>query len=137
MAITQALCTSYKKEVLQGVHLAADVYKIALFTAAANLSAATTAYATAGEATGAGYTAGGVNLSGFAVTDTGGVACLDFADPSWSNATITARGALIYNSTRANKAVAVLDFGADITSTNGTFTVQFPAPGAAGLITIS
>lgn len=132
MAITTALCNSYKQEALQGVHLAADVYKIALFTSAATLSKSTTAYATTNEVTGTGYSAGGVTLSGFTTgldTDT---AYIDFTtDPSWASASITARGALIYNSTRSNKAVAVYDFGADITSTNGTFAITLPAPAAA------
>lgn len=129
MAITQAITKSYKKEVLEGVHLAADVYKMALYVSAATLNADTTAYAATNEvATGGGYTAGGVTLSGFAVTINGSQAELVFADPSWASATITARGALIYNSTRGNKAVAVLDFGTDIVSTNGTFLVDLPAP---------
>jgi hypothetical protein len=132
MAITAALCNSFKQELLAMTpHLAADVYKIALFTSAAALSKATATYAATGESSGAGYTAGGATLTGFAVTLDTDTAILDFADPSWANATITARGALIYNSSRANRAVAVLDFGADITSTNGTFTVTLPAPAAA------
>lgn len=139
MAITAALCNSYKQEVLQGVHLAADTYKMALFTSSATLSKATTAYAASGESSGTGYTAGGVTLSGYAVTIDADTAILDWTtDPSWANASITARGALIYNSTRSNKAVAVLDFGADIVSTNGTFTVTLPAAtAAAGLIRLT
>jgi hypothetical protein len=139
MAITAAVCDSFKTEILQGIHLAADTYKIALFTSAATLSKATTAYAATNEASGAGYTAGGATLTGFSVTLDTDTAILDFTtDPTWPSATITARGALIYNSTRSNKAVAVLDFGADTTSTNGTFTVTFPAPAAAtGLIRIA
>jgi hypothetical protein len=138
MAITQALCNSYKQEVLQGIHSSADTYKIALFTSAATLSKATTAYAATGEASGTGYTAGGQNLTGFSATLSGDTAVLDFTtDPSWANSTITARGALIYNASKTNKAVAVLDFGSDITSTNGTFTVQLPTPDATnGLIRI-
>lgn len=132
MAITAAVCNSYKQELFGGTHLAGDTYKIALYTSAATLSKSTTAYSATNEVAGTGYTAGGATLAGFTNgldTDT---AYVDFTtDPTWPSATITARGALIYNSTRSNKAVAVLDFGADITSTNGTFTVQFPAPVAA------
>lgn len=138
MAITAALCNSYKQEILQGVHEAADTYKIALFTSTATLSKATTAYAATNEVTGTGYTAGGATLSGFAVTLSTDTAVLDFSDATWASSTITARGALIYNSTQTNKAVAVLDFGADITSTAATFTVTFPAAVAAtGLIRIA
>lgn len=140
MAITQALCNSFKQELLAMTpHTAADVYKIALFTSAATLSKATTAYAATNEVSGAGYSAGGATLSGFSVTLDTDTAILDWtADPTWANSTITARGALIYNSSRGNKAVAVLDFGGDITSTNGTFTVALPAPAAAtGLIRIT
>ena len=132
MTISAAVTNSYKQEILQGVHAAADVYKIALYTSAAALDATTTAYTATGEVSGTGYTAGGQNLQGFTVGGSGGTAWLDFTtDPSWANATITARGALIYNSSKGNKAVAVLDFGADISSTNGTFQVTLPAAAAA------
>ena len=136
MAITQATTTSYKAEVLQGIHDAADTYKMALYTSAATLGTSTTAYSATNEVVGTGYTIGGTTLSGFNVTTSGTTAILDFTtDPSWENATITARGALIYNSSKSNKAVYVLDFGSDITSTNGTFTVTLPAPDATnGLI---
>ena len=136
MSIVQNITTSYKAEVLQGIHDAADTYKIALYTNAAILGASTTAYTTTNEVVGIGYTAGGAKLSGFNVTTSGTTAILDFAtDPFWENATITARGALIYNSSKSNKAVYVLDFGSDITSTNGTFAVTLPAPDATnGLI---
>lgn len=138
MAITAALCNSYKQEILQGVHEAGDTYKIALFTSSATLSKATTAYSATNESSGTGYTAGGATLTGFAVTLDADTAILDFADAAWPTSTITARGALIYNSSQSNKAVAVLDFGADITSTAGTFTVTMPAPAAAtGLIRIA
>lgn len=132
MPITSALCTSAKADFLNGAHTSADTYKIALYTNAANLDATTTAYSATNEVVGAGYTAGGQTLVGFTVGSSGTTAWLDFTtDPSWASATITARGALIYNSSKTNKAVAVIDFGSDITSTNGTFTVQFPAPAAA------
>ena len=132
MAISTVMCTSYKKEALEGVHLAADVYKIALYTNAATLDATTTAYSATNEvASGGGYTTGGMTLTGFAASVDGTAGIVDFADAVWAAATITARGALIYNSSRSNKAVAVFDFGADITSTGGNFTVTMPAPAAA------
>ncbi len=137
MAITTAVCNSYKKEILEGVHAAADTYKIALYTDAATLSAATTAYSSTNEvANGNGYTTGGATLSGFTSGLADGVAYITFSDASWSNATITARGCLIYNSSKSNKAVAAFDFGGNITSTNGTFTVDLPAAGATALIRI-
>lgn len=138
MAITTAVTNSYKQEVLQGIHLAADVYKIALYTNAATLSAATTAYSATNEVSGTGYTAAGATLAGYAVSLDTNTAILTFTTPTWATATITARGALIYNSTRSNKAVAAFDFGADITSTAGTFTATIPAAtAAAGLIRIA
>lgn len=138
MAITQAIPTSYKGEALQGIHDAADVYKIALYTSAAVLGPTTTVYSAANEVVGTGYTAGGATLTGFSVTISGTTAILDFTnDPSWAAATITARGALIYNSSKGNKAVFVMDFGSDISSTNGTFAITLPTPDAAnGLIRI-
>lgn len=138
MAVTAAVCDSYTTELYSGTHTNTDVYKIALYVAAnANLSSATTAYTATGEVSGAGYTAGGIALSGFSPSLDMGVSILDFADPVWSNATITADTALIYNSSKGNKAVGVVSFGTT-TSTNGAFTVQFPAPTAAtGLIRIS
>lgn len=138
MAITTAMATSYRQEILQGIHLAADVYKIALYTSAATLDASTATYSTTNEVVGTGYTAGGATLSGFNVTASGTTAILDWTtDPSWSTATITARGAMIYNSSKSNKCVAVWDFGADKISTAGTFTVVLPTPDATnGLIKI-
>jgi hypothetical protein len=140
MAITAAAANSFKNELLAMTpHTAADVYKIALFTSAAALSKATTVYAATKEVVGAGYAAGGIALVGFTVTLDTDTAILDWTtDPVWPAATITARGALIYNSSRSNKAVAVLDFGSDITSTAGTFTIVFPAAtAAAGLVRIA
>ena len=132
MAITAAVCNSYKQEILQGTHSSADTYKIALYTSAAALDATTTAYSATNEVVGTGYSAGGATLSGFAVSGSGSTAWLDFTtDPTWATATITARGALIYNSSKANKAVCVLDFGSDVSSTAATFTVTFPAPAAS------
>jgi 2-oxoglutarate dehydrogenase complex dehydrogenase (E1) component-like enzyme len=137
MAITTAICNSYKQEILEGVHVSTDVYKIALFTDAANLSASTTAYSTTNEVSGTGYTAGGATLSGLSTGLSGSTAYLTFSDPSWANATITARGCLIYNSSKSNKAVAAFDFGQNVTSTNGTFTIDLPAAGASALIRIA
>lgn len=138
MAISQAMCTSFKVELLDGIHdfgSGGDTFKIALYTSAATLSATTTAYTTSDEVVGTGYTAGGNTLVVSQVpTSTGTTAFLDFADSTWSSATITARGALIYNSTKANRAVCVLDFGGDKTSTNGNFTVIFPAADASNAI---
>ena len=134
--MTQAIPTSFKAEILQGIHDSADTYKIALYTSAATLGAPTTAYTTTNEVSGVGYTSGGQTLSGFSVTTSGTTAILDFTtDPSWENATITARGALIYNASKANKAVMVLDFGSDKSNSEGTFTIRLPLPDATnGLI---
>lgn len=145
MAITQAMATSFKVEILDGIHnfgtgvvrasTAADTFKIALYTSAATLDASTTAYTTSGEVVGTNYTAGGNTLTVSVVpTSSGTTAYLSFANSSWSTATITARGAMIYNSTQGNKCVAVLDFGSDKTSTAGTFTVVFPTADATDAI---
>lgn len=136
MAITQAFCTSAKAEFLSGTHSSAHTYKIALFTSAATLDASTTAYSATNEVpNGSGYTTGGATLTGFTAGSSGTTAWIDFTtDPSWTTATITARGALIYNSSVSNKAIAVLDFGADKTSTSGTFTVTFPTADASNAL---
>jgi hypothetical protein len=135
MAITQAMCSSFKQQILLGEHdLDTDVIKLALYTSAATLSAATTAYSTSDEVVGTGYTAGGNTLAGATVSLSGTTAYVDFSDTTWTTATITARGALIYNSSKSNKAIAVLDFGADKTSTAGSFTVQFPANDSSSAI---
>lgn len=140
MAITQCITNQFKQDVLNGVHQTSDVYKIALFTNAAALDASTTAYATTNEvANGSGYATGGATLTGFSVALSGSTAVLDWTtDPSWGTATFTARGAMIYNSTRTNKAVALFDFGADKTGGGGTFTVQLPTPDSStGLIRLA
>jgi len=138
MAITQAMCTSFKVELLQGVHnfttSTGDTFKIALYTSSATLGASTTVYTTTNEVSGTGYTAGGNTLTNVTPTSSGTTAFTDFADTTWSTATITARGALIYNSTESNKAVAVLDFGSDKTSTAGNFTIVFPTADASNAI---
>ena len=135
MAITQAMCTSFKTELLGGVHdLDTDVIKIALFTSTATLGAATTAYSTTNEVSGTGYTAGGNTLTGAAISASGTTAIVDFDNTTWAASTITARGAMIYNSSKANRAIAILDFGADKTSTDGDFTIQFPVADASNAI---
>jgi len=134
MAITQTLTTSFKTELLQGLHnfgpTSPNTFKIALYSSTAALNAATTVYTTTGEVTGANYTAGGktLTISTTPTTASGGTtAFVGFADISWTLATFTTAGALIYNSTNGNRAVAVLNFGGSKTSTSGVFTVQFPA----------
>jgi hypothetical protein len=138
MPISQAMCTSFKVQVLSGAQNfntgTTKVYKIALYTSSATLGATTTAYSTTNEVVGTGYTAGGNTLTVSQIpTSSGTTAFIDFADTTWSTATITARGALIYNSTD-NTAVAVLDFGSDKTSTAGDFTIVFPTADATNAI---
>ena len=126
MSIAQTTCTSFKAELYQAVHdLLTDTIKIALYTANANLGADTTVYTVTGETSGAGYVAGGIQLTGITVNTSGTTAYVDFANASWTGS-LTARGALIYNASKSNKAIAVLDFGADKTSTTA-FLVQMPA----------
>ena len=149
MAITQAIANSFKKQLLDGdmdftAAPAGDIFKIALYTSSATLNSATTSLLTSSptnEVPNSGqYTAGGGKLVNLATSITAGVARCDFADRSFTNVTITARGALIYNtsSTATNAAVAALDFGADKTATSGTFTIQFPAfTTAAAILRIS
>ena len=137
MAITQAMCTSFKKELLEGIHdfrSGGDTFKLALFTSSASLDATTTTFSTTNEVSGTGYTSGGNTLTNVNPASSGTTAFTDFADTTFSSATITAAGALIYNSTEADKAVAVLDFGGDKTSTNGDFTIQFPTADASNAI---
>ncbi len=122
--IAQTATTSFKAELLQGVHdFNTDTFKLALYLATANLGADTTVYTTSGETSGTGYTAGGNTLTGISVNAAGFVT---FTNTTWNPASFTARGALLYNSTKGNKAVAVLDFGSDKTASN-TFLVQMPA----------
>ncbi len=138
MAITQAMCTSFKEDLLNKLQdLGADTIKIALYTSTATLGAATTAYSTTNEISGTGYTAGGVTLTSATVATSGTTAYVDFDNPEWTTATFTARGALIYNDTTVgDNSVAVLDFGGDFTVSSGTFRVVFPAPGATAIIRI-
>jgi hypothetical protein len=138
MAITQAVCTSFKQELLVGTHnftaSSGNTFKLALYTSSATLGASTTAYVTTGQSSGTNYTAGGANLTSITPVATGTTAVCDFNDLTFGTATVTARGALIYNSSASNKAAVVLDFGADKTSTAGNFTVVFPSPTATGAI---
>lgn len=131
MALTQAICSSFKKELLEGIHnfaaVGGDVFKLALYTGGATLDASTTVYTTSGETTGVGYSAGGIALTNVGVSVSGTVAYLDFDDATWTGATLSAAGGLIYNSSEGNKAVAVLNFGGTYTSTSSDFTVSFPA----------
>ena len=154
MAITQAMCTSFKAELLQGAHDfrtsgdGGDTFKLALYTSSATINANTTAYSATNEVSGTGYAAGGNGLTNIGVSSTEetastGTGYTDFSDTTFSSATITARGALIYNNTPAgsantNAAVAVLDFGSDKSSTDGDFTIIFPtASNTAAIIRIS
>jgi len=139
MAISQAMCTSFKVELLTATHnftnSTGDTFKIALYTSSATLGASTTAYTTSNEVASTGnYTAGGNTLTNVTPTSSGTTAFTDFADTTWASATITANGALIYNSSKSNKAVAVLAFGGDKTSTNGDFTIIFPTADATNAI---
>ena len=138
MAITQAMCTSFKKELLTATHNFAtngNAFKLALFTSSATMGAATTAYSTSQEVSNSGsYTAGGGALTKVAPTSSGTTGFTDFSDITFTTATITARGALIYNDTNSDKAVCVLDFGSDKSSSSGSFTVQFPAADANNAI---
>ena len=138
MAITQAMCTSFKEDLFNKIQdLEADTIKIALYTSSATLGAATTAYSATNEISGTGYTAGGETLTTATVATSGTTAYVDFDNPEWTTATFTARGALIYNDTTAgDNSVAVLDFGGDFTVSSGTFRVVFPAAGAAAIIRI-
>ena len=133
MAITQAIANSFKKQLLDGdqdftAAPSGDIFKIALYTSSATLNSATTSFTTGNQVSTSGqYTSGGGKLVNLATSITAGVARVDFADRSFTNVTITARGALIYNTSASNSAVAVLDFGGDKTATSGVFTIQFPA----------
>ena len=133
MAITQAIANSFKKQLLDGdqdftAAPSGDIFKIALYTSSATLNSATTSFTTGNQVPASGqYTSGGGKLVNLATSITAGVARVDFSDRSFTGVTLTARGALIYNTSFSNKAVAVLNFGSDKTATSGTFTIQFPA----------
>ena len=141
MAITSAICTSFKQEILVGTHnftaTSGNTFKIALFTSDASLGASTTAYSTSNEITnssGTAYTAGGATLTSVTPTLDSSTAVCDFSDVSYTSASFTANGALINNDTQSDKAVAVIAFGGDKTVASGTFTIQFPAADASNAI---
>lgn len=138
MAITQAMCTSFKVELMTATHnftaSTGHTFKIALYTSTATMDSTTTAYSSTNEASGTGYTAGGASLTNVTPTSSSTTAYASFSNVTWSSSTITARGALIYNSSASNKAVAVLDFGADKSSTSGNFTINFPTADSTNAI---
>ena len=141
MAISSAICTSFKQEILVGTHnltaSSGDTFKIALYTSDASLGAATTAFSTSNEisnTSGSAYSSGGATLTSVTPTTSGTTAICDFADVSFTSASFTANGALIYNSSQSNKAVAVIAFGGDKTVSSGTFTIQFPTADASSAI---
>ena len=140
MAITSAICNSFKQEILVEGHNftnGADQFKLALYTSSATLGASTTAYSATNEisnTSGSAYTAGGKNLTSVTPTLDGSTAVCDFGDISFTSASFTANGCLIYNSTNSNKAVCAVAFGGDKTVSNGTFTIQFPAAAASTAI---
>ena len=141
MAITTAMCNTFKQELLGGVHdLDTDSLKLALIKASPSgtYGAATTNYSdvtgNSDEATGTGYSAGGQNLDGATISVDGTTAIVDFTDEVFSSATVSADGCIIYNSSASNKAICVIDFGGTKTSTNGDFTIQFPAADASNAI---
>ena len=138
MAISTAMCTSFKQEMLVGTHnftaTSGNTFKLALYTSSASLGASTTAYTTSNEVSGTGYTAAGAALTSVTPTTSGTTALCDFSDLTFSSSTITANGALIYNDTQSDKAVCTLAFGGDKTSTAGDFTIQFPTADASNAI---
>ena len=141
MAITSAICTSFKQELLVGTHnftaTSGNTFKIALFTSSASLGAGTTAYSTSNEITnssGTAYTAGGATLTSVTPTTDGTTAVCDFENVSFTSASFTANGCLIYNDSQSDKACAVVAFGSDKTVTSGTFTIQFPTADASNAI---
>ncbi len=141
MAITSAICNSFKNEVLTATHnftaSTGNTFKLALYTSSATLSASTTAYSTSNEisnTSGSAYSAGGATLTSVTTTTDGPTAICDFSDVSFTSASFTASGALIYNDSQSDKAVAVIDFGGDKTVSSGTFTIQFPTADASNAI---
>ena len=138
MAITSAIPTSFKQELLVVTHnltaSSGNAFKLALYTSSATLGAGTTAFTTTGQASGTNYTSGGATLTSVTPTTSGTTAICDFADLTFGTATVTARGCMIYNDTQSDKAVAVINFGGDKTSTAGNFTIVFPAANATAAI---
>ena len=139
MAITSAICNSFKTEILTGTHnfsaSGGNTFNLALYTSAASLGASTTAYTTSNEVSGSGYTAKGNALTSVDPALSGSTAVCDFADTSFTSASFTARGCLIFNdSASGDPAVCAIDFGSDKTVTSGTFTIQFPTADASNAI---
>jgi hypothetical protein len=152
MAITQAVCTSFKQELLQGIHNftngsgggtstttgSGNAFKVALYTSSASLGASTTAYSGTNEASGTAYSSGGAALTNVTPTTSSTTALTDFVDVTWSSSSVTARGAVIYNSSTtggsANRAVLVLNFGSDKSSSSGDFTITFPTADSSSAI---
>lgn len=138
MAISTAMCTSFKSELMSGLHdfdnPGGNTFKIALYTSSATLGASTTAYSATNEVSGTGYSAGGNTLTSVSPTTSGTTAYVDFADTTWSSSTITANGALIYNANSSNAAVVTLAFGSDKSSSNGDFQIVFPTANATDAI---
>ena len=141
MAITSAVCNSFKQEILVGTHnftaSSGNAFKLAMYTSSASLGAGTTAYSSSNEisnTSGSAYSAGGKTIVSVTPALDGSTACCDFADISFTSASFTANGCLIYNDTQADKAVCVVAFGSDKTVSSGTFTIQFPAADASNAI---
>jgi len=138
VAISTAMCTSFKSQLMSALHdfdnPGGNTFKIALYTSSATLGASTTVYSTSNEVTGTGYSAGGNTLTSVSPTTSGTTAYVDFADTTWSNSTITANGALIYNANSSNAAVVTLAFGSDKSSSNGDFVIVFPTANATDAI---
>ena len=152
MAITQAVCTSFKQELLQGIHNftngsgggtstttgSGNAFKVALYTSSASLGASTTAYSSTNESSGTAYSAGGAALTNVTPTTSSTTALTDFSDVTWTSSSVTARGAVIYNSSTAagsaNRAVLVLNFGSDKSSSSGDFTITFPTADSSSAI---
>ena len=141
MTITSAICNSFKVEILKAVHnftaSSGNTFNLALYTSSATLNKSTTAYSSTNEisnTSGSAYTAGGIALTSVTPALSGDTACCDFADVSFTSASFTANGCLIYNDTNADRAVCAIAFGGDKTATNGTFTIQFPTADASDAI---
>jgi len=138
MTISSAICNSFKQQILVGTHnftaSSGDTFKLAMYTSSASMGASTTAYSTSNEISGTGYTAGGKVITSVTPALDGSTACCDFADVSFTSASFTANGCLIYNDDQSDKACAVIAFGGDKTVSSGTFTIQFPAADASNAI---
>lgn len=138
MAISSAVCTSWKSEVMTGLHnftlSTGNAFKVALYTSAATIGATTTAYSATNEIAGTGYSAGGLALTNVTPTTSGTTALTDFADAQWTSASFTANGCLVYNTTNSNRAVFTIAFGGDVSVTSGTFTITWPTADASNAI---